>query len=139
MLTPDFVRELKSSWLPHVTDPALDRLIEMLEKNSPLLIHGCFTRSSSIGCLASHAAWHHPQTAHLSHDAGIAWLNRVAGLNPATSRVIQAWDERGAHDWEMRSELLGHFKEERARRSTAVCGSAREACSVESASPLTCV
>ncbi len=116
MLAPDCVGELKSSWLPNLTESGLNRLIEMLEKGSPLLIHGCFTRSNSMGCLASHAAWHHPQTAHLNQEAGIAWLNRVAGLNPATSRVIQAWDERGAHDWEVRNELLAYLKEERQHR-----------------------
>jgi hypothetical protein len=127
MLSVDCVRELESSWLPNLTDSALERLIDMLEKNSAMLIHGCFTRSTSMGCLATHAAWHHPQTEHLNQDAGIAWLNRIAGLNPATSRVIQAWDERGAHDWELRSELLAYFKEERLRRNEAVPASV-EAC-----------
>jgi hypothetical protein len=112
----DFIAELKSAWLPNLTDSALDRLIDMLEKGSPLLIHGCFSRSTSMGCLASHAAWHHPETAHLNQEAGIAWLNRVAGLNPATSKVIQAWDNRGSHDWEMRSELLNQLKNERTQR-----------------------
>jgi hypothetical protein len=116
MLSPDCILELKSSWLPNVSDSGLDRLIDMLECNSPLLIAGCFTRSMPMGCLATHAAWHHPLTAHLNQEAGIAWLNRVAGLNPATSRVIQAWDEHGAQDWEIRSELLTHLKEERLRR-----------------------
>ena len=119
MLSTDCVRELQSSWLPHLTDSALNRLIDMLEKNSAMLIHGCFTRSTSMGCLATHAAWHHPETEHLNQEAGIAWLNRVAGLNPATSKVIQAWDERGAHDWDIRSELLAQFKEERTRRKAA--------------------
>ena len=44
MLSTDCVRELQSSWLPHLTDSALNRLIDMLEKNSAMLIHGCFTR-----------------------------------------------------------------------------------------------
>ncbi len=120
MLSPECLHELEASWLPNLTDAGLDRLIELLEKASPLLIHGCFTRTLPMGCLATHAAWHHPRTAHLSADAGITWLHRVAGLNPATSQVIRAWDCRGMHDWEVRSELLARLKEARAaRRPTA--------------------
>ena len=59
----------------------------------------------TMGCLATHAAWHHPRTAHLTVDAGINWLYRVAGLNPATSLVIREWDRRGARDWTIRQEL----------------------------------
>jgi hypothetical protein len=50
-------------------------------------------------------------------DAGIVWLNRVAGLNPATSHVIREWDRSGAANWEVRSELLAILKEERLARS----------------------
>ena len=113
MLSQECLHELRSSWLPNITDPGLDRLIEMLEKGSPLLIHGCFTRSVPMGCLASHAAWHHPATEQLTLDAGITWLHRVAGLNPATSHVIREWDRRGASDWEVRSDLLTLMKEHR--------------------------
>src|SRR5262245_12122855 len=116
MLSQDCVRELRSSWLPNLTAAALDRLIDLLEKGSPLLIHGCFTRAMPMGCLATHAAWHHPRTAHLTADAGITWLHRVAGLNPATSHVIREWDSRGAHDWTVRSELVAILKEERHGR-----------------------
>ena len=90
MLSPECLGELRSAWLPHMTDAGLDRLTELLEKGSPLLIHGCFTRAVPMGCLASHVAWHHPRTAHLTADAGITWLYHVAGLNPATSAVILA-------------------------------------------------
>jgi len=116
MLSAECLRELQDSWLPNLTDAGLDRLIELLEQGSPLLVHGSFTRSVPMGCLATHAAWHHPRTAHLTHDAGITWLHRVAGLNPATSHVIREWDRRGAQDWEIRSELLIHFKRERETR-----------------------
>ncbi len=116
MLSTECLRELQESWLPHITDAGLDRLIEMIEQGSPLLVHGCFTRTVPMGCLATHVAWNHPRTAHLTHDAGINWLHRVAGLNPATSHVIREWDRRGAQDWEIRSELLTHFKQERATR-----------------------
>src|SRR5437867_9811999 len=112
MLSPECVHELQTSWLPNISDNGLNRLIEMLEQGSPLLIHGCFTRAMPMGCLATHAAWHHPRTVHLATDAGILWLHRVAGLNPATSHVIREWDTRGAQDWELRADLLHLLKEE---------------------------
>jgi hypothetical protein len=120
MLSQDCVRELRSSWLPNITDAGLDRLIELLEKASPLLIHGCFTRAVPMGCLATHVAWNHPRTAHLTLDAGITWLYHVAGLNPATSHVIRDWDCRGSDNWEVRQELLALFTAERRRRREAV-------------------
>src|SRR5713101_9772008 len=113
MLSKDCVRELHSSWLPHITDQGLTRLIELLEKNSPLLIHGSFTRAVPMGCLATHAAWNHPRTEHLTLDAGITWLHHVAGLNPATSHVIREWDGRGADNFELRQELLAELQAER--------------------------
>ena len=116
MLSNEFVRELHSSWLPNLTDAGLDRLINLLEKASPLLVHGCFTRAVPMGCLATHAAWNHPKTAHLNLEAGITWLHRVARLNPATSYVIREWDTRGSQNWEMWSELKGLLQEERRRR-----------------------
>jgi hypothetical protein len=116
MLPVDCVNELRSAWLPHITPEGLDHLIDLLEKGSPFLIHGCFTRSIPMGCLASHAAWHHPETSRLTQDAGITWLHKVAGLNPATSVVIREWDRRGAADWQMRSDLLAVFKEHRKSR-----------------------
>jgi hypothetical protein len=116
MLSTECIRELQSDWLPNITNNGLDRLIDLLEKGSPLLIHGCFTRAVPMGCLATHAAWNHPHTAHLNLEAGITWLHRVAHLNPATSSVIREWDSRGSHDWEMRSELLAIMRAERRRR-----------------------
>jgi hypothetical protein len=116
MLSPDSVRELRSSWLPNITDAGLDRLINLLEEDSPLLVHGCFTRAVPMGCLATHVAWHHPRTTHLTQEAGITWLHRVAGLNPATSHVIREWDGRGKESRQVRDDLLQEFREERARR-----------------------
>src|SRR5437870_13289632 len=116
MLSPQCLQELRSSWLPNITDTGLDRLIDLLEKESPFLVHGCFTRAVPMGCLATHAAWNHPRTAHLTLDAGISWLHRVAGLNPATSYVIREWDCRGSQNWEVRSDLVAIFREERQRR-----------------------
>jgi hypothetical protein len=116
MLSPECVHELRTAWLPNITDAGLDHLIDLLERGSPLLIHGCFTRSVPMGCLASHVAWHHPATEKLTLDAGITWLHRIAGLNPATSHVIREWDRRGASNWELRSDLLAVFKEHRQGR-----------------------
>src|SRR5207248_748229 len=70
-----------------------------------------------MGCLATHAAWHHPRTQHLMQEAGIAWLTRVAGLNPATSLVIREWDTRAGADWQARAELLKLFCDERESRA----------------------
>src|ERR1700758_3855295 len=109
MLSSECLHELKSAWLPHMTDQGLERLIDLLEKGSPLLVHGCFTKAVPMGCLASHAAWHHPRTAHLTHDAGITWLHQVARLNPATSYVLREWDSRGSQNWEVRSDLVTFF------------------------------
>src|SRR5438094_9695254 len=109
MLSKDCVHELRSSWLPNMTEEGLSHLIDLLEKGSPLLIHGSFTRSVPMGCLATHIAWNHPKTANLTLDAGICWLNGVAGLNPATSHVIREWDRCADYHLEARGELLGHF------------------------------
>src|SRR5947209_19719647 len=112
MLSSECLRELKSVWLPHTTDAGLVRLIDLLEKASPLLIHGTFTRALPMGCLASHIAWNHPKTCRFDHEAGVVWLARVAKLNPATSSVILAWDRHGAGDFQLRSELLAACREE---------------------------
>src|SRR5262245_49692707 len=108
--------ELREKWFPNTTDEGLARVIQLLESGSPFLIHGAFTRAMPMGCLATHIAWHHPETAEFSLDAGILWLSRVAGLNPATSSVIQAWDRSGVYDWNLRSELLAACREELSRR-----------------------
>jgi hypothetical protein len=116
MLSPECHRELKTSWLPNITDTGLDRLIDLLERGSPLLIHGSFTRAVPMGCLATHIAWNHPRTEKHTLDAGICWLNHVAGLNPATSQVIREWDRSADCDYEIRTELAAIFRAERTRR-----------------------
>ena len=116
MLSPECLAELRSAWLPNITDAGLDRLVQLLEQSSPLLIHGCFTRAVPMGCLATHVAWHHPRTRHLTLDAGITWLHHIAGLNPATSHVLREWDSRGAHDWTVRAGLLEVLKAGRRER-----------------------
>jgi hypothetical protein len=69
-----------------------------------------------MGCLATHIAWHHPQTCQLTQDAGVTWLHRVAGLNPATSHVLRAWDRQGVRDLELCADLLSLFRRERKER-----------------------
>jgi hypothetical protein len=110
------ISEFRTAWLPHVTDQGLDRLIDLLGKASPMLIHGAFTRALPMGCLASHIAWNHERTAHMQHEAGVMWLCRVAKLNPATSNLVIAWDKAGVGDFQLRTELLESCEEERARR-----------------------
>src|SRR5262245_24865686 len=119
MLSQECLRELRSAWLPHITDAGLGRLIDMLDKASPLLIHGSFSRAVPMGCLATHIGWNHPRTAHMTQEAGVCWLYQVAGLNPATSHVIRTWDRAGIHDLEVRRELLGLFREECEHRQNS--------------------
>jgi hypothetical protein len=116
MLSQECVRELKNSWLPNITNTGLDRVIDLLEKGSPLLIHGSFTRTVPMGCLATHIAWNHPRTSRMTLDAGICWLNHIAELNPATSHVIREWDRCADFDYEMRCDLAEIFRQERASR-----------------------
>lgn len=116
MLSQECTRELHTSWLPNITDKGLDHLIDLLERGSPMLIHGSFTRSVPMGCLATQIAWHHPKTAKLTLDAGICWLNHVAGLNPATSLVIREWDRHADCDYEIRADLIAVFRAERTSR-----------------------
>ncbi len=125
MLSAECLQELRFAWLPHISDAGLDRLVDLLDKSSPLLIHGCFTRAVPMGCLATHIAWHHPRTRHLTLDAGISWLHHVAGLNPATSHVLREWDCRGVHDLELRAELLSFFRKEQRRRRSDKSGKAK--------------
>ena len=125
MPATDPLTEFRTAWLPHVPDSGLARLAELLESASPLLIHGAFTRVLPMGCLATQVAWHHPETRHLNEEAGVCWLTKVAGLNPATSAVILAWDRAGLHDRELRAELLAACRDEQARRAAHHRGRAR--------------
>ncbi len=109
MLSQECLNELKTSWLPNVTDVGLDRIIDLLDKGSPLLIHGSFTRAVPMGCLATQIAWNHPKTAKMTLDAGICWLNHVAGLNPATSHVIREWDRCAEYDFDNRCDCWQSF------------------------------
>lgn len=116
MSVQNTLAEFRSAWLPHVTDAGLVRLIELLESGSPLLIHGAFSKACAMGCLATHIAWHHPQTRGLNDEAGVCWLTRVAKLNPATSHVILAWDRGGQQDWSLRTDLLKECRDELSER-----------------------
>ncbi len=116
MLSQECLHELHTYWLPNMSDKGLDRLIDLLEKSSPLLIHGSFTRAVPMGCLATHVAWNHPRTAHLTLDAGVCWLSNIARLNPATSLVIREWDRASHADFEYRADLLEVLKQSRLER-----------------------
>jgi hypothetical protein len=113
------ITEFREAWLPHVTDEGLRRLIDLLGKGNPLLIYGAFTRLMPMGCLASHIAWNHPRTCTLDHEAGVVWLSKVAGLNPALSAVILAWDRAGNADLGLRADLYDACVQEQARRNSA--------------------
>jgi hypothetical protein len=117
MLPADFVHELRTSWLPNVSDAGLGRVIDLLEKGSPLLVSGRFTGAAAMGCLATHIGWHDAAVGHRTDDAGILWLTRVARLNPATSHVIREWDRRGPQEWTFRAEVLALLRDEQTRRA----------------------
>ena len=119
MASTNAVTEFRAAWLPHVTDDGLRRLVDLLGKGNPLLIHGAFTRSMPMGCLASHIGWNHPRTCRLQHEAGVMWLSKIAGLNPATSAVILAWDRVGNADFELAPIFMKPvWKNKRVVRST---------------------
>lgn len=109
-------KEFSSAWLPNISDSGLLRIIQLLESDSPFLIHGAFVSSPPMGCLASHVAWHHPCTEQYDYEAGVIWLTKVAKLNPATSLVMQAWDESQLENWNLRQELLKLCYQEYAQR-----------------------
>jgi hypothetical protein len=116
MRLEEVLDEFHSTWLPNITMRGLSRLTELIESGSPLLVHGTFTKACAMGCLATHIAWNHPKTADRADDAGVIWLTKIAGLNPATSAVILAWDRAQSQDWTMRKELVRLLKQEQAQR-----------------------
>jgi hypothetical protein len=116
------LEELRDRWLPHMTDAGLERLISLLESKSPLLIHGQFESALPQGCLASHIAWNHPESQAWYHEAGIIWLTRIAGLNPGTSKVIEAWDNATSDPDELRLAILSTLlHEQRLRMQYCEC------------------
>ena len=80
MLSPECLGELRAAWLPHIPDAALDRLCDLLDKGSPLLISGCFTKALPMGCLASHIAWHHPMTCEQTVDLATIHAMQVEAI-----------------------------------------------------------
>jgi hypothetical protein len=128
MVLVDPIIEFRAAWLPNVTNSGLSRLVDLLSKASPLLIHGSFTRAVPMGCLASHIGWNHPRTCRYQNEAGIVWLAKVAGLNPATSSVILAWDRNGVGDFELRSALLTACRDEQENRAQKVAEDVESLC-----------
>jgi len=112
----DWIDEFQRVWLPNLTDSALARLTELVLARSRFLIAGRFDAAVAQGCLATHAGWHHPQTTHMNAEAGIGWLTRVAGLNPATSRVVLAWDAEWPDNHLFREALTQELLAETVRR-----------------------
>ena len=94
MLTPECLQEFRTTWLPHITDCGLDHLIDLLERDSPYLIHGSFARAVPQGCLATHIAWRHPQTEHLTPSIARRLLaeprRRRPGTRPPSTVIIRA-------------------------------------------------
>ena len=131
MLSANSLLEFETLWLPHVTERGLNRLIGLLDTASPLLIHGSFTRACAMGCLATHIAWHHPATESNTDEAGVMWLTRVAGLNPATSAVILEWDRAGAGDWHLRNRLSAACRRELAARREESPAEAEALCELQ--------
>jgi len=121
MLSSAVIEELRRSWLPNMTDGGLTRVIELLEKGSPILIQGDWCHGPVMGCLASHAAWHHPMTMRLGADAGGVWLAFIVGIDPRESQVLQSWDCSAPHDWQTRAELCAIFRDELVGRQDRFC------------------
>jgi len=128
MTGDDAMHEFQTVWLPNIADAGLRRLSDLLQSSSPLLIHGAFTRAIPMGCLASHVAWNHPDTEHLNEEAGACWLTKIAGLNPATSAVILAWDRGGLHDRQLRGEIHAACRAELDRRAEWIEEHVEELC-----------
>ena len=119
MTFPDCVSEFQQAWLPNITRAGLHRLAQLLDEQSPLLVQGAFTRAIPQGCVASHIAWNHPATHQYNEEAGVLWLTRIAQLNPATSKVILAWDDAGLHDRQLCDTLLSLCRAEMDRRDAS--------------------
>jgi hypothetical protein len=58
----------------------------------------------------------------------VVWLSKVAGLNPATSSVILAWDRAGTADFDLRSDLYEACLNEQTRRASEEVEVDRAAC-----------
>ena len=125
-MSSPIISEFVNRWLPHTTESGLNRLLKLLEQGNPMLIHGAFSKSCALGCLATHVAWHHPETSHLNEEAGVRWLTHIAKLNPATSAVIMAWDRAGIADWELRGQLIKAIREELEARDAGYEDEAEE-------------
>ena len=123
-LTDDAVREFRTHWLPKLTDPALERLITLLERDDPRLIRSRWTGASVMGCLATQAAWNDARTEDFGDRAGPAWLHHVAGIVPAHSKVVRDWDQSIEHPfdaWQVRGQLLAMLREEHGSRRVSSC------------------
>ena len=121
MLSQGAVDEFRQQWLPNVTDGGLEHLRSLLDQHSPLLVRGNwisdFPPNSEVsdfskGCLATHIAWFHPETAQMHLEAGYQWLHEVVGIQSVASHVLREWDAGS----KVEAELAYLVREEQQRR-----------------------
>jgi hypothetical protein len=124
MLSDKAIHELKTAWLPNITDIGLEYLARLLETGSPYLIRRAWASDfadhspefdiadAAIGCIATHAGWHHPATLRMHGNAGHTWLTTIAGVESEYSAVLQEWDG----DAPVEAELAYILRQEQRRR-----------------------
>jgi hypothetical protein len=123
-LSDEAVCEFRTHWLPNLTNPALERLITLLERNDPRLIRSHWTDGRVMGCLATQAAWNDARADEFGERAGARWLSRVAGIAPMHSKVVRDWDQSTEHPfdaWQVRGQLLTMLCEEQESRRVSSC------------------
>jgi hypothetical protein len=123
MLSDNAIHELQTAWLPHITDAGLVQLARLLETASPYLIRRALTSDivdhamefdiadAAVGCIATHAGWHHPATLRMHGNAGHSWLTTIAGIEPEQSAVLKEWDG----DARVEAELAYILRQEQCR------------------------
>ena len=119
MLNHECVRELEQSWLPNITDSGLERIIDLLRKDSPLLIHGCFTKAVPMG-----VAWRRTLpgiilSRNIARSMPAFIVSTTSHLNPATSLIIREWDARGRNNWDLHGFDRSFDRELRQRKMEA--------------------
>jgi hypothetical protein len=135
MLSNNAIHELKVAWLPNITDIGLEYLARLLETGSPYLIRRAWASDfadhssefniaeAAIGCIATHAGWHHPATLRMHGNAGHTWLTTIAGVESEHSAVLQEWDG----DAPVEAELAYILRQEQCRRRATTGNGGRPA------------
>jgi hypothetical protein len=134
MLSDKAIHELETAWLPNITDAGLEYLARLLETASPYLIRRAWASNfvnhapefdiadAAIGCIATHAGWHHPATLCMHGNAGHTWLTTIAGVESERSAVLQEWDG----DAPVEAELAYILRQEQRRRRAISGNSGRQ-------------